>query len=187
MLRGIRQGCGLSPLLWLCFSILIHERLSAIVPAESITGFADDYIIQWRVFRAQEFRNTCTQITKIISAFRSLGMEVSVDKTAILLAIKGSEAESLLRDFTCIFGGARVLRLRCPTGLFHLPIKKSHPCLGVVIGYGSFEKATVEHIDFTKHGSLFTGCIASSNTPRYQSRKDFNYGRLEFGLWPATD
>ena len=45
--RGIRQGCGLSPILWLAFTVLVHDILGEYLLAENLTGFADDYHCCW--------------------------------------------------------------------------------------------------------------------------------------------
>ena len=143
--RGIRQGCGLSPILWLAFTVLVHDVLGEYLLAESLTGFADDYHCCWEVQSALDFHNACKQICRIIIDLESLGMEVSVDKTVILMAIKGASAAGLLQQYTCRTRDGRYLLPRLAGRSFRLPIRRSHSYLGVKIGYGRFIRDSVTY------------------------------------------
>ena len=46
---GIRQGCGLAPLLWASLTILVFTKLEQYLLPEQITMYADDYHIAWEV------------------------------------------------------------------------------------------------------------------------------------------
>ena len=48
--RGLRQGCGLSPLLWVLYTVPIVEDILQRTPSDCIAAFADDFHGQW-VFR----------------------------------------------------------------------------------------------------------------------------------------
>ena len=144
MRRGIRQGCGLAPLLWLAYTIVIHDTLSAYIPVDSLTEYADDLHVQWEFKHPRDFRRACTQIPKILQDLENLGMLVSVDKTVVLLAMKGAATQQLLRDFTTRRGGERFLILSGPFGRMRLPIRTHHTYLGIRIGYSTFERATVQ-------------------------------------------
>ena len=96
MSRGIRQGCGLSPLLWLCFTVLVREILSQYLPKDSMTGFADDYLVKWDFNHSRDFLNATRQVSRLLQDFESLGMQVSTDKTVILLAMKGNSGTRAL-------------------------------------------------------------------------------------------
>ena len=56
MACGVRQGCGLSPLLWLAFTLLIFDRVSSYVALDNCTGFADDFHFQWMLTSARDLR-----------------------------------------------------------------------------------------------------------------------------------
>ena len=140
--RGIRQGCGLSPLLWLGFTLLLFDQLQTVLPENALTAFADDFHVQWQFWQPRDFHNA---IPRILHILRDAGMEIALDKTAILLAIKGRAAPSLLKDFTANIRGTRYLTIPHLQQVVRIPIKTSHPYLGVHISYQNFELITMKH------------------------------------------
>ena len=142
--RGIRQGCGLSPQLWLAFTVLFFDAVSYL-PEQAVSGFADDFHIQWEIHSARDMHQACQQIPRILGDLRKLGMTVSLDKTAALLAIAGTEAPKLLKTYTTRTPNGRVLKIQHKGQTTVLPIKNQHTYLGVVISYQAFERYTVKH------------------------------------------
>ncbi|CAE7556758.1 sec31 [Symbiodinium necroappetens] len=140
---GIRQGCGLSPLLWLAFTLLLYDELLPLCPQEAITCFADDFHVHWTLATPRDFRNACQQILRIFDVFKRYGMSIAMDKTVILLAMKGPEVPGLLKEHVRWKGRDRVLVLPTEDGTLQLPIRNSHKYLGVHIGYHKFERTTL--------------------------------------------
>ena len=142
--RGVRQGCGLSPQLWLAFTVLFFDK-ATYLPANSVTGFADDFHVQWTIKSARDFHTACGHIPRILSDLNSLGMQVSMDKTVTLLALTGPDAPKLLKTYTAHTPQGRILKIDHPTHPTCLPIKKQHTYLAVVISYKLFERSTLKH------------------------------------------
>ena len=140
---GIRQGCGLSPLLWLAFTLLLYDELVLICPQNAITCFADDFHMHWTLASPRDFRNACQHIVRIFDVFQRYGMRIATDKTVILLAMKGPETPSLLGEFVHWRGRDRFLVLPTSEGTLRIPVRQSHKYLGVQIGYGKFERSTL--------------------------------------------
>ena len=84
---GIRQGCGLAPLLWVAFTLLLFDKFTQYLPINQITGFADDLHMHWTLEEPRHFRNACVQVGFALTDLADMGMQVSTDKTVILLAL----------------------------------------------------------------------------------------------------
>ena len=92
---GVRQGCGLAPLLWVAFTLLRFDKFMAYIMIDQITGFADDLHMQWTLEHPLHFRSACTQVGYILADLASIGMTVSTDKTVILLALSGPSCDKV--------------------------------------------------------------------------------------------
>ena len=143
--QGVRQGCGLSPLLWLGFTLLLFETFNSYLPEHALTGYADDFHVKWTLNSPLDFRNACSQISRMLTDLESFGMQPAIDKTVILLRLKGKHASQLLREFVVKRGQQRFLSLQRLNQRVLLPIKQSHLYLGIKIGYGRFERETVQY------------------------------------------
>ncbi|CAE7947378.1 unnamed protein product [Symbiodinium sp. KB8] len=92
-----------------------------------------------------EFKRACAALPKLLACLQSFGMEVSLEKTVALLAIKGPAAAALLKQYTKRVNGVRVLRLFQGGEELTLPLRREHDYLGVKISYHHYERATVKH------------------------------------------
>ena len=142
---GIRQGCGLAPLLWTAYTLLTLEKLEAFLSRDQLTAFADDYHVSWEIESLLQFNNCCVQIGRIIDVLTDLGMQISTDKTAILLLLGGSSARHALQNRVLRVKADRWLQIPTKTGTIKLPIRKEHKYLGTIVGYGRFERSAVSY------------------------------------------
>ena len=113
--------------------------------SDNVTGYADDYLMTWELRRRADFINACSQVERILSDLANAGMHVSTYKTVILMALRGKEADRLLATHTTRHKRVRCLQVGVPGKLIRLPIKTTHGYLGIRVGYGSFERASVNH------------------------------------------
>ncbi|CAE7460615.1 unnamed protein product, partial [Symbiodinium necroappetens] len=90
--------------------------------AYALTGYADDFLVNWEIRSPRDFTNACASIPKILAALQNLGMSISLDKTVILLALKGRAAPQLLKTYTCHKKTDRFLRLAHGAHTTLLPI-----------------------------------------------------------------
>ena len=142
---GIRQGCGLAPLLWVAFTVLLFDRFTEYLSIDQITGFADDLHMHWALNDPLQFRNACAQVGFILTDLAEMGMHVSTDKTVILLALTGPSYDKITAPFVQRRKKDRYLKVVTKTGPVSLPIKSSHVYLGVKISYHHFERQTMQY------------------------------------------
>ncbi|CAE7307349.1 unnamed protein product [Symbiodinium sp. CCMP2592] len=87
---GLRQGCGLSPLLWAMFSGWVLKRLDGEGPgkvniAASNTTFADDLHFAWLIRSGSALEQAYANIKAVLTHLAAHQLQVSVDKTVILI------------------------------------------------------------------------------------------------------
>ena len=142
---GIRQGCGLAPLLWVAYTLLIFSKMFSYLSPQQLTGFADDLHMQWSFDTPRHFKNACAQVSLILKDLREAGMQVSPEKTVILLALSGQSYSQDVKPFIRKTKSGRCLKVHDGQGEVLLPIKTTHTYLGVKIGFQSFERSTLQH------------------------------------------
>ena len=142
---GIRQGCGLAPLLWVSFTVLLIDKFSQYLSLNQISGFADDLHVHWVFDEPRQFRNACAQVGFILSDLADMGMQVSVDKTVILSALAGPSYTQVTAPYVKRRRRERYLQVTVRAGPVNLPIKTSHTYLGIKISYQNFERLTMQY------------------------------------------
>ena len=75
-----------------------------------VTGLADDLHMQWVLEEPRHFRNACAQVGFILTDLADMGMQVSTDKTVILLALAGPSYDKVTSPTS--FDNARIGILR---------------------------------------------------------------------------
>ncbi|CAE7675397.1 unnamed protein product [Symbiodinium sp. CCMP2592] len=142
---GIRQGCGLAPLLWCAYTLLVFDTLEAYIPRQQLTLYADDMHIYWTISSALQYHNARRQIGRIIADLQSLGMHISFDKTAVLVHLGGSACATATRGCYRRLRTGKHIIVPTPTGSLLLPVKREHLYLGMKIGYHNSERSSVSY------------------------------------------
>ena len=144
--KGVRQGCRLSPTLWLCISYVIVHKIEAALGSgwcrEHLVGFADDIHLRWEFTEAAQLHDALSQADQVLSLLESLGLTLNKEKSVCLLKIAGSQAPSLHRKLSRKTEQGRQLHI---SERWQLPWKAQHVYLGACISYGSFELENAQH------------------------------------------
>lgn len=144
--RGIRQGCKLSPSLWICISMyllhLIEQEMGADWCNKHLVGFADDTHLRWDVLEAAHVHQALAQAHCVLHLLEKAGLKLSRDKTVCLLRLEGAQAPHIKRKITEMTKDGRVLKLGPE---YILPLKQDHVYLGACITYGNFEHKNMKH------------------------------------------
>ena len=85
------------------------------------------------------------RLAHILTDLKETGVQVSTDKTLILLALSGQAYDKITAPFTFRKHKDRFLKVSTPSGPVNVPIKQSHKYLEVKIGYQHFERQTVAY------------------------------------------
>ena len=142
--RGVRQGCRIAPILWAAFMQLMFQlagdSISEAWVQQTLTLFADD-LHQGTLFRSElQLTEALTRIGLLMDILESLGLQISYEKTIIVLSIAGSNARRVKAG----------LLKRGPTGYYveiprgdgtqtKLPVQNKATYLGICASYSMFE------------------------------------------------
>ena len=147
--RGVRQGCVAAPLIWVLYTMYLMQRLSLYIPLICVltwlTMFADD--MHWgQIFHGEEELAEVLRLTRIFLDFlASFGVVVNMQKSAVLLMIRGKSAAKWQQRLLLTIEGQKHLRL--PSVIpgdasLNIPVVKEHTYLGIKLGYAYSQKAT---------------------------------------------
>ena len=145
---GLRQGCGLSPVLWAMVSGWLLRQLPGMEPAEkarSTTVYADDFLCKWIITSGKDLEEAYRKIRQVLIHLRDHGLAVSATKTVILVELRGPKAHLALRKYVVQHKEGLYMRFDVGQQKLDLKIVQSHVYLGVVIGYRKTGTETVRH------------------------------------------
>ena len=144
--RGVRQGCVLSPLLYVLVVARIHRKLQDIMGAEAdqtLDYYADDTLFHAEFDTLQGFRVALAKAEKLLERLDTAGLAINDTKTQVLLRLSGKQAKQIRREVTEVRHGQPHLRLHALWTQRFLPIVDKAKYLGTQISYDTFEDSSV--------------------------------------------
>ncbi|CAE7655287.1 unnamed protein product, partial [Symbiodinium necroappetens] len=147
--NGIKQGCRVAPVLWVCFSISVmkgligHRDLSWV--QRILTLFADDLCACWTIASKADFLQAIRDVELLLELLAIFKLSVNYKKTALLLRLEGKDADMILGDRVFQEEGKTFLRLQVLGRHQSLQIKESHEYLGTKIAYWNRLDLNTDH------------------------------------------
>ena len=96
--RGVRQGCVLSPLLYILVVARLHEQLRQTFGdgADQVLDYYADDTIFYDTFRSrQELHASMEKAEKLLEVLAQAGLNINDEKTQVLLKLGGSQAKKV--------------------------------------------------------------------------------------------
>ncbi|CAE7332469.1 unnamed protein product [Symbiodinium microadriaticum] len=148
--RGLRQGCSLAPILWSIYSGWVLTKLhrpGLVDIPKCNTSYADDLFFGWTVSSGQEMATVYRAIRHILEGLGKQGLQLSLDKTVIVLGLKGTGAATCLKRYVVERAGMQGQFMKFQIGgeAAYVKIVKQHLYLGAQISFQKYEQATAKH------------------------------------------
>ena len=113
---GIKQGCRAAPTLWLCLTLSIMEAIiqhrSLAWLQRCLTAFADDFCSCWYIETVSDLLGALSDLELLLTVLAQCRLTVNLQKTALLLHLKGKDAKKILNDRTVSKQGPRISGFR---------------------------------------------------------------------------
>ena len=148
--RGLRQGCTMSPTLWVAVLGLILERIGEATDShwmrQMMTFFADDILEKWEFREMGDLDWFLRCIGCAFQILEEFGMTVNASKSSLLIQLRGHAGRRWLKARTRAVDGRPHLVAKTPQGLIKtIPMVSQITYLGVILSFGNFERATIKH------------------------------------------
>ena len=134
--RGVRQGCTLAPLLWVCYLYCLIEDLRMARPGVDwlslLTAYADDLLLSFAIDTEGDVKTACDNIVFFFDFLKVYGLEVNLSKTQVLCRLIGKSSQRAMSKLVRPHEGGR--RFKASSELF-LPLTDEIEYLGVSLSW----------------------------------------------------
>ena len=142
--RGVRQGCRVAPILWAAYMNLMFDLLTTEISADwvrdTLTLFADDLHHGSQFFSERQLREALTHIGLLMDTLEHLGLQISYEKTIVVLHIAGSNARRVKASILKRDSAGSYVEIPRGNGtVTKLTVQNSASYLGVCASYSQFE------------------------------------------------
>ena len=139
--QAIRQGCGLSPIVWAIYSAYVLKAIdpTLVNVSKDNTTYADDFLFAWTLQSAKDLEVAYAGTRHVLQVLYGKGLEINESKTVLVMQIRGTQADKALQRY--LLEGLKDKRIRFHVHGRVLDIKLvvQHFYLGVVITYLKIE------------------------------------------------
>ena len=145
--QGIRQGCGLSPIVWAIYSAYVLKVTSSayVDVQKDNAAYADDFLFSWTLQPSEDLEGAYEGVRHIFQVLYRKGLGISESKTVIVMPIRGTQADRALQRY--LVKGVKDKRIRFHVHGRALDVKivTQRVYVGVVITYGKLEAESFQH------------------------------------------
>ena len=192
--KGVRQGCKAAPSLFNFFLYLFLNDVCQVLPVEwvtsHLTAYADDCHVCGTFQTIEDFEFIRKAFGVLFATLRSLDMIINTEKSVAILAMSGSSSKLLRRSCVRRDNQGEKLCIEVPGAEpVFVPLQQRTKYLGVIVSYGNFEDASLQHrkqlmhIGFLRLKRWLTGRHAFTISQKFQLWRSCIFPILTYGIF----